>query len=264
MTSCRLSISFLLLFVWQASIFGQSSKVLTDSESREVKEFAHKFYDRLNETKDIAQLTKKFFRKDFIERSLLTGYANWGFMFPNSLAKRTPVSMLRRYFIAETNYFYIGRLWLKSKGESLDKFKDADVGEFIKIYPRDMRRVMENDRLFQKVLHGDNFGEDDSLRSDPKVFRHMLHLYEKLAPLIRAHAAKLSPKKWRSLLDAEENASGNDYFKPWLLGCDANGDCKGLPPYSKKFAVIIPGPIQLNIVETNGNLRVLWTSWYED
>lgn len=250
-----LSTLLLTLLAGPAALAQTPTDKLSVAERREAQKLAHTFARRLQRTKDLAPLVDEYFVSDF-----LTGYLqdtderSLAFL-DRSVAAQVSRAELRRYVIAELNWFYMSELYVFSKYAPGFDFEIAPE----KIYPPDVLKVYLSDPRLRATIK-DGVDDDSKLMvGTVEQMRTFVRKLEHVTRLLRKHAHRINAGHTRqyheTLADWTDRYS---LYDPWLNTCEE--PCLALPKGTRLIGIAIPS-IELQLVKVNGRLRIV-SAWF--
>lgn len=221
---------------------------ITPEEARQANAFAHRFANRLLQTKDLKPLIEEFFVKDFDTR--------WPDppleLIRDDQIRPARQSMIRRYYTAEMNFWYLLFLYWNS---TMSPREDDD--DLFQYFPRDVRGAFTR-RLWDEMDKNESLFDVDKPPSDKdanEYFDKTLRALERAVPLLRKHAIRVNAGRTKAFRRNMREAVKNiDIYKPWTYNCDLW--CNGFPKNTRFIEVNIPY-FRLSLVKIDGQIKVL-------
>ena len=246
----------LLLTLLTSHVFAQTpSDKLSADESREAQKLAHTFARRLLRTKDLAPLVDDYLVRDFLNGYLQDTDRQWLAFLDRDVAKQMSRAELRRYFIAELNWFYLCELYVFSKYTF--RF-DSDV-PLEKLYPADVLRVFRSDPRTRATLGNNDVADSELMIGTVAEMRSFVKRLETASRLLRKHARRINAGHTRhyreTLVDWTDRYQ---LYEPWLTVCEQT--CMALPKGTRLIGIAIPS-IELQFTKVNGRLRIV-SAWF--
>jgi hypothetical protein len=245
-----------LLLLANTSFAQITTERISAEEMREARRIAQSFSRRLQQTKDITPLIDDYFAKDFLDGYLQGSEQNWFVFLDRDFAPQLTRAELRRYLIAELNWFYLCELYLFSKYASSADGLDLPLG---KMYPPDVLKVFLSDPLLKHAIDTKDSDAPDYLVSNADRFRTFVGNLERAARLLRKHTTRLNAgrtKQYRETLS--DWKTRYHLYEPWLTSCDEQ--CLALPNDTELVLVNIPS-VQLQFARVQGQMKIV-SAWF--
>ena len=234
---------------------------ISADERREARRMAQTFSRRLLRTKDIAPLIDDYFVADFLDGYLKGSEANWLAFLDRDFAKQLTRAELRRYFIAELNWFYLGELYVFSKYSS-SQIGKLDLSSPEKLYPADVLKVLLSDPSIKTTVESEAADEQELLVRTPDRFRSLLVNLERAARLLRKHAIRINAGRTPQYRETVSDWKARyELYEPSLWPCDER--CFALPKGTRLIQVNVPS-IQLWFARVRGQLRIVAATYLID
>ena len=228
---------------------------ISADEMRQARKVARTFARRLQRTKDITPLIDDYFATDFLDGCLEGNEGNWFVFLDRDFAKKLTRAELRRYFIAELNWFYLCELYLFSKYSSVGDLELPPE----KMYPPDVLKLFLNDPSMKATIETTGSDEQELLVSTADRFRSFVENLERAARLLRKHATRINGGRTRQYRETIADWKTRYYlYDPWLTSCEEQ--CFALPKDTKLIQVNTPS-IQLWFARVRGQLRIVAATW---
>jgi hypothetical protein len=249
-----LALVFILLLAGPAFAQNPSDK-LSPAEQHEAQTLARTFARRLLRTKDLGPLIDEYFVSDFLSGYLRDKDQEWFLCLKQDVAAQVSRAELRRYFIAELNWFYMGELYVFSRNSS----RSVSNIPPDKLYPADVLKVLRSDPRMRATL--DETGTDDSklMIGSVKEFTTFRQKLERVTRLLRKHARTINaghtPQYRETISDWTDRYS---LYDPWLSVCEQA--CLTQPKGTRLIVINIPS-IQLQLARVNGRMRIV-SAWF--
>jgi hypothetical protein len=240
------------------SIAAQAPKdEITPEETARVNAIAHKFADRMFVTKNIEPLINEFFVKDFIKRGLTNPKDSWdGAMIEGKLARQLPERDLRRFFIAERNWYFLLQIYLCSIASALD-----DDGEIKWAKNEDCVRLLSllkkdpNMKFSTAEFSDDELEREFPVRTKEK-FLSLLRSFERFVPIIKRHVISTkagTTDQWKETMDYWTKRF--NYYHPSALN-DDDDPRYGTQPQTRRFTVNVPS-FTLVLIKLRGKIKIV-------
>ena len=227
---------------------------ISAGESREARRVAHTFTRRLQRTKDIAPLIDDYFAPNFLDGYLQGREANWFAFLDRDFAKQLTRAELRRYFIAELNWFYLGELYVFSKYSS-SRISKLDLSSPKKLYPADVLRIFLSDPIMKTIVEAEAADEEELLVRTPDRLRSLLANLESAASLLRRHATRINAGRTPQYRETVSDWKARyQLYEPSLTRCEEK--CFALPEGTRLIQINVPS-IQLWLTRVRGQLRIV-------
>jgi hypothetical protein len=249
----------LWLTVLAATAFAQTSTdKISANEAAEAVQLARTFSTRLQRTKDITPLIDAYFVNDFINGYVQDHEEDWFIFLPRKVAKRLSRAQLRKYFIAELNWFYLCNLVTFSQYSSLSH---SDIA-FEKIYPADVLKLFLDDRSMRVTIKDEDHDESTVLIGSIARFRSFRNKLERANYLLRQHARRINAGETPPYRETMSDWSVRYYhYDPWLKICTQT--CLTMPKGTRLIIVNVPS-LQLQLARVNGRMQILSATYYLD
>lgn len=263
-----LKLLLLLLFATATVVTQEPASKITPAESEEAIRLARDFSDDMLKTKDLKQLTPKYFVSDYARRALLNERVVMGkpdlvsMILSRKTAKGLSETDVRRFIEEENTFSYLFML------DSFSKFSSTSPKEDPQPFPKEITKILRSDKFLKVMIDSKsaNSASDDDdesyYASSPERFRRLLALYERLNPLLRNQAAKMNAgytKDWEETMT--DFGSRFDYFKPSADACD--DECFGFPKGTRVITINVP-VFQLAMVKVGPELKIVRAICYMD
>jgi len=224
-----------------------ASDKLSPAETREAQKLAHTFARRLLRTKDLTPLVNKYFVPDFLNGYLKDTDPSWFLYLKRDVATQVSRAELRRYFIAELNWFYMCELYVFSRYSSRS---DLDIPPE-KMYPPDVLKVFRSDARLRATVEDKATDDSELMIGTVEQFRTFMQRLEDATRLLRKHARRINaghtPQYRETLAEWTDRYS---LYDPWLTHTNN----------TRRIDINIPS-IQLQLARVNGRLRVV-AAWF--
>jgi hypothetical protein len=221
----------------------------TPNEKREAQQLARAFARRLQRTKDLAPLVDKYFVSNFLDGYLQDrNYENVIFLLDRKVLEQISRAELRRYVIAELNWFYLSELYVFTK-YSPRSTVDIPVE---KTYPADVIQVYQSDPTIKSMMDDSATSEQDATIKTVERLTGLLQTLDRAASLLRKHARQINAGRTQQY---RESVNCFDLYDPWLQVCEA--PCLALPKGTRLIGINVPS-LQLQLAKVNGRLRIVW------
>ncbi len=246
-----LSISLSILLCCGAAYSQTKEPKLTDREHKKAVAFAHMFWAKLIQAKDIRPVLKQYAIKGFYD---CLDRRDFAFLRAGQI-RQSRASFVNRYYIAESNFMLL--LMLSGLTEEDDQFSTLPL-EVQNAFTRSAWDAME---------YNDSHYDSEKPQPDTEAneyFDQTLMAFERANPLLRKHierdwAAKRKLIK-KATKEFEEYASYA--FEPTLWIFD-DGRC-GLNDKGRRFIAVDIPFFQLMLTKIGGRLRVVQLPFHVD
>lgn len=246
-----LVLGFILLFA--GPVFGQTPPdKLTPDETREAHRLARTFARRLLHTKDLTPLVDEYFARNFIDGYLQCNNQRWLLDLDPKLATEVSRAELRRYLIAELNWFYLCELYVFSKHPSSSNLEMPPE----KMFPADVLRIFRSDPNLKFMV--DVQKDDAPMISTVERLRTFVENLERTTVLLRGYARRINAGHTRQYRETLSDwADHFELYKPWL---ESDDDCLTAPKGTRVISVTVPS-FELHLSKVNGRMRII-SAWF--
>ena len=214
---------------------------ITSSELRKAGMMAHSFSDRMLASQDIKPLIPDFFTADHLVRSLKNGGDDWSMFLTAAEAKRMGRGELARFYVAETNWFYLSTIYTFSK--PLDQSHIVD-GDPMSMLPDDVKKI------FNSLPDDEHAAVGNAV-----VLAKLLTTLETMGPLMRKHTIEIGAghtEQWKKIMESFE--ADRKFYEPTTVKCDTR--CYGFTKGTSFVSVDVP-VFKLTFTRARGQMRVL-------
>jgi hypothetical protein len=264
MESMRIIITLLLILSMTPIVAGDSLCQTTDeklsaNEEREVREFARRFSERLQITRDLAPFLNQPLASTMLDR-VLADTDNPVALVKRDVALKVGRTELRQFYIAMSNIGYLSDLYLYGKF-SLEKTRIRDLSPN-KQYPPRVARLMKSNPIIAKWWKESDSSELEKIVESVGQLRSLVDIWQKAAALMRKYFRKHPPEQ---TVKYQKNLA---YLAPYLKEiridtCDNEKVCAGLPLHTQSININLP-VLQLMLARINGRLEILTVGISDD
>ena len=217
-------------------------------ELERAAQYAYKFAQRLEQSKDFRRLIPTFFVEDYLDRYLQDENSNWLFNLNRDTATKVSRQELQRFYVAVMNTGYLSTLYVLSRYPS----NLPESVPITKLFSSDILQVIKKHPYTTIYKHEENdYGFLAQPVEDARQLRIYTDLLEKVGSLLRYHALRSGSehsKQYQAMLESW------DLYEPKLEICAQS--CFGLPAGTRLFAVNVP-VFRLQLAEIRGALKVV-------
>ena len=255
-----------VLFILSTSAAGftntpvqENNQKLSETEEREVREFARRVSANLEKTRDLTRYLNKPPAKNVFNKAITDPNDAVG-MVDKNVARKVGNHELRRFYIVLWNIAYLSESYVFSKF-LLEKTTVRDLLPQQQ-YPNHVVRFLEQNATVKKWWTNVDSSDSEKQITSVVQFYSILNTYRNATVLMRAYFKRHEPE--RTAIYKQNLKYLTSFLNEIRVDtCESEQDCAGLPLATRTIKVNLP-VLQLSLVRLNGRLQVLLIGVHSD
>jgi hypothetical protein len=234
------------------SLCQATDEKLSASEEREIREFARRFSEQLQVTRNLTPFLNKPLASTMWDKVLTDTDDPIG-LIKRDVALKVSRNELRQFYLAMLNIGYLSDLYIYSKF-SLEKTRIRDLPPEQQ-YPSNVFRLMKSNPTLAKWWKESDSDEPEKIVESVGQLRSLVDTWQRAAVLMRQYFRKHPPERTAKY---QKNLSYlASYLKEIRVDtCDSEENCAGLPLNTQTINVNLP-VLVLMLARINGRLEIL-------
>ena len=227
---------------------------VTEKDKKDAVVAARQFTRQLQIKQDIRPLIKQFFATDFLANTIWSKDVNFYKITDSKALKDLDESTRNRFYVATTNFLYLG--WIYSSFYKSKHAKDDDFDEdaVAKLIPDDVQRIMQHISAFSYLLGLQDDKHEMHLMNKTEI-QESIRPIERMNSIYRARLRFFTKGSFTSFL-RRLNDDEKPFFSTQLANCKSQ-DCKRIYKTTAIIGVRVPGFDFLDFARINGRMKIV-------